>query len=130
LYELVDLIVNKCDFDSDKDICLICMGLLRHPVKCSNCNSGFCRECANNWNIRKQRCPKKCSEGSWAFKLIRNPKVFRFRCPFSEKCPVMSNTNAIEAHLKPLGCETMRKSKVRTQTCLVGHVLNLFKNKP
>jgi hypothetical protein len=57
---------------------------------------------------------------------VRNPKVFRFQCPFSEKCPIMATTDAIEAHLKPNGCEIMRRNQVKTQTCSLGHVLNLF----
>lgn len=43
LYELVDLLVNAYDFDPEKDTCLICMGLLRHPVRCGKCASCFCR---------------------------------------------------------------------------------------
>ena len=126
LFELVDLLMNGSDFDPDKDSCLICMGLLRHPVKCGNCNSCFCRDCANNWNIRKQRCPKKCSEGGWNFKLVRNPKIFHFKCPFSGKCPIMTTTDAISSHLKPNGCEVMRRNQIKTQKCTQGHVLSLF----
>jgi hypothetical protein len=36
---------------------LICLNILREPVKCIECSYHFCRDCVEKWNIQNGSCP-------------------------------------------------------------------------
>lgn len=50
--------------------CIICQGLLNHPVVCATCEIPFCKMCIDKWNKNNQNttCPTRCSN-----KLILKP---------------------------------------------------------
>ena len=55
-------IINKDIFTPIEEfaLCKICKGILIKPVKCNECDCGFCLNCAKKWEIEHRSCPNGC----------------------------------------------------------------------
>ena len=56
-------VINKDIFTPIEEfaLCKICKGILVKPVKCNECDCGFCLSCAKKWETDHRKCPNGCS---------------------------------------------------------------------
>ncbi len=38
-------------------ICIICQNILIHPITCKDCNTSYCKQCIERWNLNNKKCP-------------------------------------------------------------------------
>ena len=112
-----DSIINKNDFKllQNSAICVICDGIILHPVQCIKCENNFCKSCIDLWikkKTKEQQCPFKCENPEFKpCRLLNNLlQNLKFKCingcgteisyldlekHYNENCPKLNNVNLL-----------------------------------
>lgn len=100
--------------------CIICEGILVNPMKCSNCDNTFCKNCIETWQIQSKSCPFQCAipEYTPSKYLQRILSKLTFFC--EKECLEIIAYNDYEKHLN-FSCtnanlkETHQKALVKSK---------------
>ena len=71
------IVENKTYFEHVKNhvMCTICEGLLNDAVICASCETPYCRNCIETWQLKNNSCPARCSPPlitKSIFRMLRN----------------------------------------------------------
>src|SRR5574344_2466704 len=94
------LIINQKEYAVIESFtkCVICEDLLREPMKCTQCENNFCKQCIENWMKKSNTCPFKCKdfEVKPAKFISQMLEKIKFKC--KNGCDAEIPYNDVEEH--------------------------------